>query len=243
VMSVLTSPLDAADPLEAALNRAGAVFAQPGGRRSVVSFGSAGGELAVCVSHVGLVDRSAMDKLLLAAPATGLDVVIARLTGASLAVGGTIATGGSQWCRIAADRVLLLREAAADGPRARDQLRQHLLHHPSLTVEDRSGDWAAIGLIGRNAARVLKALGAYGEAGDPRLVAPVTPGRVGGAAVTWLHECDHSALAIVPRGEAGGVWQAIEAAGRPHGISCVGHQAATRFRLMERADEHRRRLV
>ena len=81
-------------------------------------------------------------------------------------------------------------------------------------------------MIGRAAAEVLNALGAYGEAGDPRLVAPLAPGTVGGAAVTWLHECDHSALAIVARQAAGLVWQAIEAAGRPYGISCVGQRGS-----------------
>jgi glycine cleavage system aminomethyltransferase T len=242
-MSVLTSRLDAADPLEAALNRAGAVFVELGGRRSVVNFGSAAGELAVCASRVGLVDRSAIDKLFLTAPAARLDDVIARLTGGTLAVGGTIASGGSQWCRLAADRVLLLREAAVAGPRSRAQLRQLLLHHPCLTIEDRSEEWAAIGVIGRAAAQVLNALGAYGEAGDPRSVAPLAPGSVGGVGVTWLHECDHSALAIVAREAAGLVWHAIEVAGRPYGISCVGHEAASRYRLMERADEHRRPLV
>jgi glycine cleavage system aminomethyltransferase T len=242
-MSVLTSPLDAADPLKAALNRAGAVFVERGGRRSPVNFGSAAGELAVCASRVGLVDRSAIDKLVLTAPAVRLDDVIARLTGGTLAVGGTIASGGAQWCRLAADRVLVLCEAVVAAERSRAQLRQLLLHHPSLIVEDRSDEWAAIGVIGRAAAQVLNALGAYGEAGNPRLVAPLAPGTVGGAAVTWLHECDHSALAIVPREVAGLVWHAIELAGRPYGISCVGREAASRYRLTERADEHRRRLV
>ena len=66
-------------------------------------------------------------------------------------------------------------------------------------------------------------------------MAPLAPGSVGGVAVTWLHECDHSASAIVAREAAGLVWQTIEAAGRPYGISCVGHEAANRYRLMERA--------
>ena len=70
VMSVLTTRLDAADPLEAALNRAGAVFVELGGRRIGGQLRLRGGrKLAVCASRVGLVDRSAIDKLVLTAPA------------------------------------------------------------------------------------------------------------------------------------------------------------------------------
>ena len=239
-MSVLTTRLDAPDPLEAALNRAGAVFVELDGRRSVVNYGSAAGELAVCVSGVGLVDRSALDKLVLEAPSAQLDDLIARLTGGTLAVGGALTSDGYGGAG-SPPTACCCSPSPVAGPRARAQLRQLLLHHPSLTIEDRSEEWAAIEVIGRAAAQVLNALGAYGEAGDPRSVAPFAPGSVDGVAVTWLHECDRRALAVVAREAAGLVWQTIEAAGRPYGISCVGHEAANRYRLLERADEHRRR--
>ena len=36
------------------------------------------------------------------------------------------------------------------------------------------------------------------------------------------------------RERAGEAWLAIERAGRPFGISCVGHEAASRYALLER---------
>ena len=50
----------------------------------------------------------------------------------------------------------------------------------------------------------------------------------------WLLQSDRQALALVPRDQAGEAWVAVERIGRPFGISCVGHEAACRYAVMER---------
>ena len=70
--------------------------------------------------------------------------------------------------------------------------------------------------------------------GDPRTVAPFAHGSIAGIAASWLLQSDRQALALVPREHAGEAWPAIERAGRPFGISCVGHEAASRHALLER---------
>jgi hypothetical protein len=104
----------------------------------------------------------------------------------------------------------------------------------TTTVHDVSADLAALGLLGRNADRVLRALGAFGKSGDPRAVAPFAHGSIDGIPASWLLQSDRQATALVPREHAGEAWLAIERAGRPLGISCVGHEAACRYALLER---------
>ena len=57
-MAVPTLSEDAAQPLAAVLRQAGAVFARRGDTEVAVDYGSAAGELAVCISAVGLVKRA-----------------------------------------------------------------------------------------------------------------------------------------------------------------------------------------
>jgi hypothetical protein len=104
-----------------------------------------------------------------------------------------------------------------------------------ISVRDRSDELCAIGLLGRHTGDVLSALGVYGESGDPRQAKPFAPGSIDGMPCRWLLQSDHRALAVVAREDAGQAWLAIERAGRPFGISCVGQEAACRYALMERA--------
>jgi glycine cleavage system aminomethyltransferase T len=235
-MSVFATPSGATDPFDTVLRKAGAVFASHDGHPIAANYGSAAGELAVCVSAVGLVDRSELTKLVLQAPPAQLSHLLTRLLGSTVTVGGALQTDGAWWCGSAADAVVVLCEPAVSG-RVRERLRTRALHHVALTVHDHSDDWAAIALIGRATARVLTALGAYGDSGDPRRVSPFTAGTVQGVAVKWLLESDRRAMALVPREQAGTVWRAIEDAGHPVGISCVGHEAASRYTLLERAGD------
>jgi hypothetical protein len=120
------------------------------------------------------------------------------------------------------------------GLRLRQRLRADALRYVTTTVRDVSADVAAIGLLGRNADKVLRTLGAFGDSGDPRAVQPFAPGSVDRIPAWWLLQSDRRALALVPRERAGEAWLAIERAGRPFGISCVGQEAACRFTLLER---------
>ena len=235
-VSLSTSDAHFSGELGDVLRRAGAVFAGHARTTVAVNYGSAAGELAVCVRAVGLVDRSELTKLALEAPSAQLGHLLVRLTGRVVALGGALQTDEGWWCRAAADRVIVLSEPVA-GVRLGERLRHQaqVLHHVSITTLDLSDEWAAIALIGPGTPDLLRALGAYGEAGDPRVAAPFGAGTVEGVDVMWLLESDRKALALVTRADAADLWRALEDAGRPFGISCVGHEAARRYALLERS--------
>jgi len=199
-----------------------------------MNFGSAAAELAVCVRAVGLIDRSELSKLVLEAPPAQLAALTSRLVGGdAVSPGGVLSAGNAWWCGDAPGRVIVLSEPDT-GSRLRDRLHVDARRFVTTTVNDVSSELAAVGLLGRSADKVLRALGAFGEAGDPRAVAPFAHGSIGGIPASWLLQSDRRALALVPREHAGEAWVAIERAGRPFGISCVGHEAASRYALLER---------
>src|ERR1700704_3458301 len=80
-MSTLAPPEGGSPPLDAVRRQAGAVFANHGGRAAAIHYGSAAGELSVCVSAVGLVDRSELTTLALQAPSAQLAALTSRLAG------------------------------------------------------------------------------------------------------------------------------------------------------------------
>ena len=196
-----------------------------------INFGSAAAELAVCVRTVGLVDRSDLSTLALEAPPAQLAALTRRLVGATVAPGGLVSGGGAWWCGEAPDRVIVLCDPRT-AARLISGLRTDAARH--VSVRDLSAELAAIGLLGRNTGHVLNALGVYGHSGDPREAKPFARGSVAGRPAWWLLQSDRRALALVSREHAGEAWLAIEGAGRPHGISCVGQEAAARYTLMER---------
>lgn len=213
------------------LRRAGALLSTRDGRPVAINFGSAAAELAVCVRTVGLVDRSELSTLALDAPAAQLAALTRRLAGATVSPGGLLSGGGAWWCGESSDRVIVLCEPRI-AARLVGGLRADAARH--LTVRDLSDEFAAIGLLGRNTGQVLNALGVYGHSGDPRQAKPFARGSVDGTPAWWLLQSDRRALALVGREHAGVAWLAIERAGRPYGISCVGQEAAARYTLMER---------
>jgi glycine cleavage system aminomethyltransferase T len=195
-----------------------------------MNFGSSAAELAVCVRAVGLVDRSDLSKLVIEAPAAQLAALTSRLAGAAVSPGGVLSAGSAWWCGDGPGRVIVLSDPDT-GSRLRERLHVDARRFAGMTVRDASAELAAIGLLGRSADNVLSALGAFG---DPRSVAPFAHGHVAGIPTSWLLHSDRRALALVPREHAGQAWLAIEDAGRPFGISCVGHEAAARYALLER---------
>lgn len=217
--------------LEAVLRRAGAVLSTRDGRPVAINFGSAAAELAVCVRTVGLVDRSDLCTLALEAPPAQLSALMRRLVGATVAPGGLVSAGSAWWCGETADRAIVVCDPRI-ALRLAEGLRTDAARH--VDVRDRSGELTAIGLLGRNTGQVLSALGVYGPSGDPRAAKPFALASVEGIPARWLLQSDHRALVLVGRERAGEAWLAIERTGRPYGISCVGHEAAARFTLMER---------
>jgi glycine cleavage system aminomethyltransferase T len=228
----ILAPAEGGSPsLDVVLRQAGAVFATHEGRSAAIHYGSAAGELAVCVSAVGLVDRSDLTTLALEAPNAQLAQLTSRLAGGEIAPGGALDAAGAWWCAAAADTLVVV--CRADVRRKLiERLRVHAAHQVSLRVL--SVDLVAVGLLGPQTPNVLRALGVYGAGGDPRAVAPFGRGTIAGTDVWRLLESDRSALMLVDRGRAGEVWRAIEHAGRRFGLSCVGHAAAGRYALLER---------
>jgi glycine cleavage system aminomethyltransferase T len=239
-MSVLAPSEGAHKSLRGLLTQAGAVFSGPGGQEPAIHYGSPAGELAVCVSAVGLVDRSRLSQLVLEAPSSQLSHLTSRLVGGTVAAGGALQAAGAWWCGAGSGRIVVLCEPHV-ASRLQSGLHDHAPGRVALAVHDRSADWAAIELLGRCAGKVLRVLGVYGESGDARQVPPFTTATVAGCEVQWLLESARSALLLVGREFAPDMWQAIEQAGRPFGISCVGLDAASRYGLLERAG-HRPRL-
>jgi glycine cleavage system aminomethyltransferase T len=220
--------------LDAVVSRAGAICCNHDGRPVALHYGSAAGELAACVSRVGLGDRSELAKLALAGPSLMLSQVVADLVGMALAPGGALPTGSAWWCAVSPERVLILAEPG-DVDRLAGPLRRLVVRHPDLRIRDLSQTRSAIAIVGRQAGDVLARLGVYGATGDPRSVTPVSVRRVAGAEVTWLLQSDHQALALMGHRDAPRVWRALHAVGRPLGMCAVGHEAIARYTLLARS--------
>jgi glycine cleavage system aminomethyltransferase T len=233
-VSIHAEPPRADHGLDAVVSRAGAVRGDHDGQRVALHYGSAAGELAACVSRVGLGDRSELGKLALEGPQHMLDHLVAHLTGMTLAPGGTLRTGTTWWCAVTPERVLVLAEPG-DGDRLAGRIRRLAARHPELRIRDLSQTWGAIAIVGRQTGDVLARLGVYGATGDPRSVAPVSVRRLIGAEVTWLLQSDHRALALMRHRDAPAVWHALHAVGRPFGMCAVGQEAIARYTLLARS--------
>jgi glycine cleavage system aminomethyltransferase T len=213
---------------------AGGVLVLRHGRAVVANYGSAAGELAACVSAVGLADCSELTKLVLEGPSDQLRHLVSRVTGVEIAPGGAALNGGAWWCADTASRMIVLCDPTL-GDRLHAQLHARVSRRAAITMADRSTDWAALSVTGRRTRPLLAELGVYGESGDPRHVPPLTTHAVTGVEVLWLLESDSKAIGLVPRANAGQVWHAIERAGQPFGICAVGHEATERYALIRAA--------
>lgn len=205
-----------------------------------VSYGSAAGELAVCLRAVGMADSSQLTKLELRGPARPLAELIRLGTDGTLAPGGVLQSGETWWCgadrpsrTFTTQRVIVLGEPEV-GERLSALLRARAARLPGLAVADRSRDWAAITVIGAATNQVLASLGVFGRSGDPHHVPPFTSSTLDEVEVMWLLQSPHRALALVPSASAGTAWHAIERAGRPQHMCCVGQDAIARYALLER---------
>jgi glycine cleavage system aminomethyltransferase T len=219
--------------LDAVVSRAGAIRGDHAGRPVALHYGSAAGELAACVSRVGLGDRSELGKLALEGPSAILGGVVSDLTGMALASGGALPTETAWWCAVTPERVLVIIEPG-DGDRLQGRIRRLGARHPDLRIRDLSQAWSAIAIVGRQAGEVLARLGVYGASGNPRSAAPASSLRVAGVDVTWLLQSDHRALALMGHRDAPTVWHALHSVGRPFGICAVGQQAIARYTLLAR---------
>ena len=216
------------------LRQAGAVMTQRGGRAVPAHYGSATTELTVCLTGVGLADRSDLAVLSVAASERGLDRLLARVLGHGIAPGGAVLEAGAWWCRPAAGGEVLVLCPRLRSERLKAALRHDVGRLTNGTLFDLSDARFVLGVTGRRAAAVLAELGVLGPAGNPRDTTPFTEAPVGGHDVAWLLEQPTAALAIVDAAHAGEVWQAVELAGRAQNIHCVGLDALGRYVVVER---------
>jgi len=203
------------------------------GHAVVAHYGSAAGELAACVSAVGLADRSDLAKLVLEGPSEQLGQLCLRLTGSEVLPGGAVHSGGAWWCAESPARLLVVCDAGR-GDRLHAVLSARLARRSAVTLTDRSADLAALAVVGRHTSALLAELGVYGESGNPRHVPPLTAHRGTGASVLWLLESDDKALALMPTADAPAVWHTIERAGQRFGLCAVGREALVRYPLIRR---------
>ena len=203
------------------------------GHRVVANYGSAAGELAACVSAVGLADRSDLAILELAGPSAQLRHLSQRLTGSEVSPGGAVLSAGAWWCAVTPGRMLVLCQTR-QADRLHAVLRARVARRSALTLSDRTTQLAALAVVGHHTSALLAELGVYGESGDPRDVPPLTTHTVAGGEVLWLLESDDRALALTAAPEAPAVWHAIERAGRLFGLCAVGQEALARYGLIRR---------
>lgn len=217
------------------LRHAGAVMTQRDGWPVAAHYGSAAGELAVCVSGVGLAVRADLATFTIEAKPEAADRLLDRVLGHGLVPGGASLEAGAWWCRSAGAEELTVICPRSMAARLVRTLSHEITRIAHADMVDRWEDRVVLGVIGRKTIGVLEALEVFGAAGDPRRASPCTTTALAGHAVTWLLQADTAALAVVELDGAAAAWQALDDAGRPHGISCVGIEAIDRYCLTTRA--------
>jgi heterotetrameric sarcosine oxidase gamma subunit len=209
--------------LEDLLAAAGGAMVMRDGDRVATHFSSVAAELAVCRRSVGLAERSDLGTLELRGPATAVQAVIRRLAGDGLTPGEAAKADEAWWCLVTPHRALVLCPGES-----RDELLAGLVdaagEAEGASAVDLSGDYAALLLIGPRAEHLVRSTSLVADASAPlpvgglRLVSGRLP------AVLLRQEADRF-LALVPRAHACEAWELLLAAGRPHGLACVGRSA------------------
>jgi glycine cleavage system aminomethyltransferase T len=225
--------LPSRSPLDDSLRRAGAVMVQRDGRCVAAHFGSPAGELAVCSSAVGLVDRSEIAKLELCGYPEALDQVVYDVSDSQLEPNEVLRVNGVEWCSASPDRVFALCEPALAFALS-ERLHEAALRAPGALLTDETDDLAALALLGPAAPSVVAALGAWNleTIGLPQPSFAATT--LDGMPVYLLEESPMRMLILVERDCAVELWDLLERVGRPYGLSCVGLEAAERFSMVER---------
>lgn len=206
------------------LRRSAESVGMRGGHFVPLHYGSAAGELAVCMRAVGLVDREDLQVLTVTTHPNGLDRLTADLIDGGLAVGEATTVGSAHWGRLDHDRALVVLPAPSVPMLCEELLRAPWANEASV---EESG-LQAIGVIGPATTGLLTDLGAYGALAGVNGRGKVATSPATGAAA-WLLLDERSAMALVEPTDAVAVWNAITAAGRRFGLGYVGAEAAERF--------------
>lgn len=211
-------------PLASQLRRSAESIGLRGGHLVPLRYGSAAGELAVCLRSVGLVDREDLRVLEISAASEALNRLTAGRVAGGLASGEATTVADSYWGRLAPDRALVALPAASV-----PLLCEELLRVPEAdeaAVEET--DLQAIGVIGPATAGLLTDLDAHGALAGVNGRGRIATGIAVGA-VVWMLLDDVSALALVGPEDAVQLWNSLTEAGRQFDLGYVGAEAAERF--------------
>jgi hypothetical protein len=218
-----------------ALRHPSAVVTARSGQQVVQHYGSATGELAACISGVGLALRADLAIVSAAGSARSVDLLTRRILGYDLVQGGTAIEADAWWVRDPAthDLLVICRRGAAKT--LADRLRLELGRLTSTgRVSMDSHHYVLLSLFGPLTTAVLNGLGVVPAQGLSAC-APFSLTAVSAHRVAWLVQASTAVLAITDNAGARSVWQAIEDAGRRHAIAYVGMDATQRYLLLERA--------
>jgi glycine cleavage system aminomethyltransferase T len=184
-------------------------------------YGSVAAEIAVCTKTAGLVDRSSLRQLAVTGPEHLLDHVLeAALPDGAPRPGRSVCVASTWCCRITARRAVV-----AGTPSAVERWRQvesRAVASAGLAVEvNLLAGATAFALVGPRAARIVAAAGLPAELG----VLDVADATLAGSSLTLLREDGDRFLALFERGHSAAAFDALWAAGRPHGLAPVGSEA------------------
>lgn len=181
-------------------------------------FGSAATEAALCQRSVGIADRSDLVKLELSDRPDRLLALIEGYAGAA----AQPPEASARWLLIEADRALVL----CDPCQASRVLRvlEIACQRGPTTIRDRSGELAALAVVGPRAPQLLAAVSELTEeqlaTAESFVDLPVA-----GEPVLLLRAGRSHYLAVLPAERAAPFWRSLDAAGRALGVGWVGHEA------------------
>lgn len=208
-----------ATALSEMLRRSAASTGTRSGHTVPLHYGSAAGELALCMRAVGLVNREDLAIVAVRGDEQALDGVAEQIFEGGLPVGEAATASAVHGGRGRGEELLLA------GPPS------GLLALPTSAagVRVEPVGFTAIGVVGPGTQGLLLDLGAYGSLSPAAEEQGRTAAIAGGGA--WLL-LDHSfALALVEPARALALWRLLSAAGRRFELGYVGAEAAERFEL------------
>lgn len=230
-------------PFSELLRRAGAVLTVRDGRPVTAHYGSVTTELAVCHAGVGLAERSDLAILSVTTSAPGIDHLLGRTLGHTLARGGATLEDSTWWCRCTRTSEVLVICPRNRAIRTRDAILGAL--DPSVvgTVEDVSDANRLINILGARTTALLADLELFGSGRDPQRSTPFVETETASVPARWLLASPEAAIAIVPSEGAADLWRAVLTAGAKHGISPVGVDCVDRYALRRRLTAARPALL
>ena len=195
-------------------------------------FGSMAGEVALCTQAVGIADRSELVKLELSGAAAPLARAYEEVTGRDPVERLARLAERAWWCCLPGERVVCLSEPA-DEAAVRARAEGLASAEPEVALSDRSGELAAVGVVGPSAEALLRSAGLAPGAEIPPAGA-LREVHVDGLPALLLREATTHFLAMCPAQQAAHLWWTLHDAGAELGAGLVGREALDHVEVNER---------